>query len=216
MVLHFGGNILTRISQLFDKYMDVLIKGLPGPSDDESLVELKEPILFRAETDSEQLALLGIAFTIVDELLPNAVVKVWNPKNESDEQSEAILPNGSTPELKEWKRHLQHSFDKLRDHFCRQYVLSFIYSREGKTRLNAKIYLTGDGEDYWDSDHLPSLPFQVIFLSLLYWNSDNLSSLPFLVVFVSLNLKFSSYWLWILYLGVVNVSSHLLHAFDLF
>ncbi|XP_021890069.1 exocyst complex component EXO84C [Carica papaya] len=166
VVLHFGGNILTRISQLFDKYMDVLIKGLPGPSDDESLVELKEPILFRAETDSEQLALLGIAFTIVDELLPNAVVKVWNPKNESDEQSEAILPNGSTPELKEWKRHLQHSFDKLRDHFCRQYVLSFIYSREGKTRLNAKIYLTGDGEDYWDSDHLPSLPFQALFAKL--------------------------------------------------
>ncbi|KAJ6889190.1 LOW QUALITY PROTEIN: exocyst complex component EXO84C-like [Populus alba x Populus x berolinensis] len=33
-VLHFGANVLTRISQLFDKYMDMLFKSLPGPSDD--------------------------------------------------------------------------------------------------------------------------------------------------------------------------------------
>lgn len=168
-VLHFGGTVLTRILQLFDKYIDALIKSLPGPSDDDNLTELKEVIPFRVETDSEQLALLGIAFTILDELLPHAVTEIWSPKNESKEpRSENIVPNASiTAELKDWKRHLQHSFDKLRDHFCRQYVLSFIYSREGKTRLNAQIYLSGDGEDlYWDSDPLPSLPFQVIVILL--------------------------------------------------
>ncbi|KAJ6410602.1 hypothetical protein OIU84_007365 [Salix udensis] len=81
-VLHFGANILTRISQLFDKYMDMLIKSLPSPSDDDNLTELKE--------------------------------------NESKElESENIVLNASiTAELKEWKRSLQHSFDKLRDHFC--------------------------------------------------------------------------------------------------
>lgn len=167
VVLHFGGNILTRISQLFDKYLDALNRALPGPSDDDNLTELKETIPFRAETDSEQLSLLGVAFTIMDELLPNTLSKVWNPKNESKEGgNENIAPNASTTtELKDWKRHLQHSFDKLRDHFCRQYVLSFIYSREGKTRLNGQIYLSGN-EEYtqWDSDPLPSLPFQVIFL----------------------------------------------------
>ena len=169
-VLHFGADILTRISQLFDKYMDMLIKSLPGPSDDDNLTELKEVIHFRAETDSEQLALLGLAFIILDELLPLAVIKVWSLKNESKElESENIVPNASiTAELKEWKRSLQHSFDKLRDHFCRQYVLTFIYSRHGKTRLNALIYLSGEGADlYWDSDPLPSLPFQVTLLLLL-------------------------------------------------
>jgi hypothetical protein len=169
-VLHFGANVLTRISQLFDKYMDMLFKSLPGPSDDDNLTELKEVIQFRAETDSEQLALLGLAFTILDELLPLAVMRVWSLKNESKElESESTVPNASiTAELKEWKRNLQHSFDRLRDHFCRQYVLSFIYSREGKTRLNALIYLSGEGEDlYWGSDPLPSLPFQVILLLLL-------------------------------------------------
>ncbi|XP_024950922.2 exocyst complex component EXO84C isoform X2 [Citrus sinensis] len=169
VVLHFGGNVLTRISQLFDKYLDALNRALPGPSDDDNLTELKETIPFRAETDSEQLSLLGVAFTIMDELLPNTVSKVWNPKNESKEVgNENIAPNASTTtELKDWKRHLQHSFDKLRDHFCRQYVLSFIYSREGKTRLNGQIYLSGN-EEYtqWDSDPLPSLPFQALFAKL--------------------------------------------------
>ncbi|TYJ30778.1 hypothetical protein E1A91_A06G153000v1 [Gossypium mustelinum] len=167
VVSHFGGNVLPRISQLFDKYMDALIRALPGPSDDDSLTELKETIPFRAETDSEQLAILGIAFTIMDELLPSMVVKIWSPKNENQEPgNENIVPNASTTtELKDWRRQLQYSFDKLRDHFCRQYVLSFIYSREGKTRLNAQIYLGGDGENsQWDT--LPSLPFQALFAKL--------------------------------------------------
>ncbi|TYI77871.1 hypothetical protein E1A91_D06G171600v1 [Gossypium mustelinum] len=167
VVSHFGGNVLPRISQLFDKYMDALIRALPGPSDDDSLTELKETIPFRAETDSEQLAILGIAFTIMDELLPSMVVKIWSPKNENQEPgNENIVPNASTTtELKDWRRQLQYSFDKLRDHFCRQYVLSFIYSIEGKTRLNAQIYLGGDGEDsQWDT--LPSLPFQALFAKL--------------------------------------------------
>ena len=171
-ITHFGGNILTRVSHLFDTYMDALIKALPSPSDDDNLTELKEVIPFSAETDSEQLAILGIAFTILDELLPNAVMIIWKRQNESNEQKsgppEDVPSPNTTTDLKDWRRHLQPSFDKLKDHFCRQYVLNFIYSREGKTRLNARIYLTEDGKDlYWDSDSLPSLPFQVILLPLM-------------------------------------------------
>ncbi|KAM4088213.1 hypothetical protein ACB094_07G053700 [Castanea mollissima] len=170
-ITHFGGNILSRVSQLFDTYMDALIKALPSPSDDDNLTELKEVIPFRAETDSEQLAILGIAFTILDELLPNALMIIWKRQNESNEQksgpTEDVPSPNTTTDLKDWRRHLQPSFDKLKDHFCRQYVLSFIYSREGKTRLNAKIYLSEDGNDlYWDSDSLPSLPFQALFVKL--------------------------------------------------
>jgi len=168
--LHFGGNVLNRISQLFDKYMDALIRALPGPSDDDNLPELKEAVLFRAETDSEQLAILGIAFTILDELLPNAVLSRWMLQSEGKEpNTENVTFNtNASIELKEWRKHIQHSFDKLRDHFCRQYILTFIYSREGKTRLNARIYLGDNREDIlWDSDPLPSLPFQVILIFLL-------------------------------------------------
>ncbi|KAK3430350.1 hypothetical protein EUGRSUZ_E01893 [Eucalyptus grandis] len=171
-VVHFGGNVLNRISQLFDKYVDALNKALPGPSDDDNLAELKELLPFRAETDSQQLALLGMAYTIADELLPDAIINLWNPQNESKEQRAGAMENTSPStaipvEVKECKRQLQHSFDKLRDHFCRQYVLSFIYSREDETQLHARIYLSENGEDqYWDSDPLPSLPFQALFAKL--------------------------------------------------
>lgn len=156
--------------------MEDLIKALPGPSEDENFSELKDVILFRAETDSQQLALLGAAYTVADELLPEAVKRRWSAQTQSEESrsgpAESISPFTSTStEYKDWRRHLQHSFDKLKDHFCRQYVLSFIYSREGKTRLHAGIYLNGKGEDlYWGSDPLPSLPFQVfkLFFSLYF------------------------------------------------
>lgn len=174
-ILHFGGNVLNRIIQLFDKYMDALIKSLPGPLDDDNLPELKEAVPFRAETDSEQLAILGIAFTVLDELLPSAVLSTWILQNERKEPNSGLTESvgfntNASVELKEWRKHLQHSFDKLRDHFCRQYVLSFIYSREGKTRLNANIYLSDNKEDlYLDSGPLPSLPFQVIILILYFY-----------------------------------------------
>lgn len=169
VILHFGGNILTRISQLFDKYVDALIKALPGPAEDDSLTELKEKTIpFRAETDSQQLALLGTAFTVAEELLPMVVSRFWSVLNETKEAGSGpaenvVGPTSNTIEFKDWRRHLQHTLDKLRDHFCRQYVLNFIYSRDGNTRLDVQIYLNGEGEDLlFDSDPLPSLPFQVI------------------------------------------------------
>ncbi|KAI5667819.1 hypothetical protein M9H77_17672 [Catharanthus roseus] len=167
-IQHFGGNILIRISQLFDNYVDALIKALPGSTDDDNPIELKEAVPFRAETDSQQLALLGTAFTIAEELLPMVVSRIWNVLNETKEVGsgpESMLPSANNIlEFKDWRRHLQHSLDKLRDYFCRQYVLSFIYSRDGKTRLDAHIYLHVKEEDlFWDSDPLPSLPFQALF-----------------------------------------------------
>ncbi|PIN02337.1 Exocyst complex subunit [Handroanthus impetiginosus] len=169
VILHFGGNILTRIAQLFDKYVEVLIKALTGPTEDDNLTELKEPVPFKAETDSQQLALLGTAFTIAEELLPMVVSRIWNVLNESKESgnglAENVLPatNGNI-DPKDWRRQLQHSLDKLRDHFCRQYVLNFIYSRDGETRLDAQIYVGAKEQDLiWDSDPLPSLPFQALF-----------------------------------------------------
>ncbi|XP_076955267.1 exocyst complex component EXO84C-like [Bidens hawaiensis] len=169
VILHFGGNVLTRILQLFDQYIDELIKALPEPSEDDSLVELKESVPFRAETDSQQLALLGTAFTIAEELLPMVMSKIWSILNESKEaaanDNSVVAPLANNMiDYKDWRKQLQYSLDKLRDHFCRQYVLNFIYSRDGKTRPDANIYLSGESDDLnWNSDPLPSLPFQALF-----------------------------------------------------
>ncbi|KAG1347646.1 exocyst complex component EXO84C [Cocos nucifera] len=171
-ILHFGGTILNKLLQLFDQYVQTLIKALPGPSEDDNLMEQKKSISFRAETDAQQLTLLGTAFTVADELLPMAVSKIFSPQSESKEagggSSEGIGPVAiSSVEYKDWRRHLQHSLDTLRDHFCRQYILTFIYSREGDARLDARMYLEGKGDDlFWDTDPLPSWPFQALFARL--------------------------------------------------
>ncbi|KZV42511.1 hypothetical protein F511_38536 [Dorcoceras hygrometricum] len=132
VILHFGGNILARISQLFDKYVDLLIKALTGLSEDDHLMELKDHIPLKAETDSQQLALLGTAFTIAEELLPMVVSRIWNVLTESKETGGGVADNilssvSNAVDPKEWRRQLQNSLDKLRDHFCRHsYGFSYL------------------------------------------------------------------------------------------
>nr|CAD1840670.1 unnamed protein product [Ananas comosus var. bracteatus] len=46
-VIHFGGTILNKILQVFDRYIETLIKALPGPSEDDSLMESKDSLNFR-------------------------------------------------------------------------------------------------------------------------------------------------------------------------
>ncbi|XP_062189640.1 exocyst complex component EXO84C-like [Phragmites australis] len=166
-IVHFGGTILNKFLQLFDRYVETLIKVLPGPSEDDNLVESNEPVEFKAESDAQKLTLIGTAYTVADELLPAAVSKFFDVQTEKKGTggSSEGLGSGSiySMEYKEWKHHLQHSLDKLRDHFCRQYVLSFIYL-EGKSRLDARMYLERKSDDLlFDSDPLPSLPFQALF-----------------------------------------------------
>uniref|UniRef100_A0A0D9X0G8 Exocyst component Exo84 C-terminal domain-containing protein n=1 Tax=Leersia perrieri TaxID=77586 RepID=A0A0D9X0G8_9ORYZ len=169
-IVHFGGTILNKFVQLFDKYVETLIEVLPGASEDDNLVESKEPIEYKAESDAQQIQLIGTAYTVADELLPAAVSKFFDIQNEKKRigGSGDGLGSGSiySVEYKEWKRSLQHSLDKLRDHFCLQYVLSFIYL-EGKSRLDARMYLELKTDDLlWESDPSPSLPFQALFVKL--------------------------------------------------
>ncbi|GJT56716.1 exocyst complex component EXO84C [Tanacetum coccineum] len=49
------------------------------------LMELKEAVPFKAETDSQQLALMGTAFTIAEELLLMVMSSIWSILNESKE-----------------------------------------------------------------------------------------------------------------------------------
>lgn len=168
VILHFGANLLTRISQFFDKYVDTLIKALPGMIEEDNLTKSKE-VLIKAETDREQLAILGTAFTVVEEQIPMAVSRIWSTLNESKEVSPGPFESMmriNTVELKNWRRELHHSFDKLGDHFCRQYVLRFIYSRDGETLLLAQTYLNSKADLSGGSDPLPTLPFQALFAKL--------------------------------------------------
>ncbi|GAB2295379.1 hypothetical protein Dimus_029550 [Dionaea muscipula] len=167
--LHVGRNILGRILELFDKFVELLIKALPNSSEDESLAELKEIVPVKAETDAQQLSLLGIAYTVADSL-PAIVSRTRTVQNETHEPkngvSESMGFTSDNMDYSEWKRNLQHSLDKLKDRFCQQYVLSFIYSGEGKPRLDARMYTEVEEDLHWDSHPLPSLPFQDLFKRL--------------------------------------------------
>ncbi|XP_057526416.1 exocyst complex component EXO84C [Amaranthus tricolor] len=171
-ILQFGGNVLSRVLKLFDNYVDLLMKALPMVLEDDGITELKEDLPFKAEADSQQLALLGVANTVADELLPMALSRIWNAKMETNDPStgslESILSiGGNVAEFKDWRRQLQLSLDKLKDYFCQQYVCNFIYTREEKAKLDARIYVDVEGEVLpWDSDPLPSLPFQALFARL--------------------------------------------------
>ncbi|KAL9261644.1 Exocyst complex component EXO84C-like protein [Drosera capensis] len=165
--MNFGASILGRILELFDKFVDLLIKALPYTSEDETIAELKEVVPVKAETDTQQLSLLGIAYAVADSL-PLIVSRTGAALNGSREPRSGVpdvmVSTSSSIDYSDWKRNLQHSLDKLKDRFCQQYVLSFIYSGDGKPRLDARMYIDGEGEDLlWDSHPLPSPPFQDLF-----------------------------------------------------
>ncbi|XP_078438305.1 LOW protein: exocyst complex component-like protein [Wolffia australiana] len=166
-IMHFGKDILSRLLILFDKYVESLIKDLPSPTEDEAAAEQKESADSQLEVDAQHLVPLGTAWTVADELLPAAVSRVFTQRGKGDEIKTMPFEGISPVEFKDWRRHLQHSLDKLRDHLCRQYVLSFIYSKDEKACFDAHIYLGGKAGDlFWESNPLPSIPFQEFFVRL--------------------------------------------------
>ncbi|GLJ21307.1 hypothetical protein SUGI_0391490 [Cryptomeria japonica] len=172
--VHFGGSILNGLTCLFDSYIDTCIRAIPCPSEDENNMDFRDNSNFIwAETEAQQLALLGNASALADELIPLSVSKTWEQQTEIQEDPSKTSPGtseqfGSLPkELRDWRRQLQRAVDRLRDHFCRQYVLGLIYSREGSVQLTGSTYLNGRSEDlYWDPDAMPSSSFQALFTKL--------------------------------------------------
>ncbi|KAF6174529.1 hypothetical protein GIB67_004723 [Kingdonia uniflora] len=46
VISHFGATVLAKIFHFYDEYVEILIKALPGPSEDENLVEKYNMICF--------------------------------------------------------------------------------------------------------------------------------------------------------------------------
>ncbi|KAF6141947.1 hypothetical protein GIB67_037915 [Kingdonia uniflora] len=57
VISHFGAIVLTKISHFFDEYVEILIKALPGPSEDENLAENKEHGFEASDIDDEHITL---------------------------------------------------------------------------------------------------------------------------------------------------------------
>ncbi|KAH9287978.1 hypothetical protein KI387_032095 [Taxus chinensis] len=171
--LQSGQSIVDCIALLFSKYVDILVRAMPCPLEDEKNMRCNfNSKLNPAKTEAQQLALLASAAALADELLPHSISKFSILKNGNldclSDGSHMILRRNASHLLKckDWKCLLKCSVDKLRDQFCQQYVLN-LYSKEGDTQITALMYLNGNSEDLcWGQSPMPSSPFQAWFVKL--------------------------------------------------
>ncbi|CAH2050591.1 unnamed protein product, partial [Thlaspi arvense] len=107
---------------VFNSYVSMLIKALPGSMEEEANYE--------------------------DELLPRAAMKL-TPLSQAnyrdDPRRKPVDRQNRHPEQREWRRRLVASVDRLKDSFCRQHALDLIFTEDGDSHLNADMYINMDG-----------------------------------------------------------------------
>lgn len=167
--MQLGGQTLEGLFQVFNSYVNLLIKALPGSMEEEANFEgTGNKIVRMAETEEQQIALLANASSLADELLPRAAMKL-SPLNQAnfkdDPRRRPSDRQNRHPEQREWKRRLVSAVDRLKDSFCQQHALDLIFTEEGDSNLSADMYINMDG----NADELewfPSPIFQELFTKL--------------------------------------------------
>lgn len=167
--MQLGGKMLEGLFHVFNSYVSMLIRALPGSMEEEANYEGSGSKLVRmAETEAQQMALLANASLLADELLPRAAMKL-TPVAQSiykdDPRRRPADRQNRNPEQREWKRRLASIVDRLKDSFCRQHALDLIFTEDGNSHLTADMYINMDGimeEIEW----LPSPIFQELYAKL--------------------------------------------------
>lgn len=173
--MQLGGQTLEGLFQVFNSYVNLLIKALPGSMDEEANFEgTGNKIVRMAETEAQQIALLANASLLADELLPRAAMKLSPslPTYKDDHRRRTSDRQNRHPEQREWKRRLVNSVERLKNTFCQQHALDLIFTEDGDSHLTAEMYISMDGNAD-EVEWFPSLIFQVIlsfslFLFFLY------------------------------------------------
>lgn len=167
--MQLGGKTLEGLFQIFNSYINMLIKALPGSMEEEANYEGSGNKIVRiAETEAQQIALLANASLLADELLPRAAMKL-TPLNQSsykdDPRRRPVDRQNRHPEQREWKRRLLGAVDRLKDSFCRQHALDLIFTEDGDSNLSADMYIHMDG-NVDEIEWFPSLIFQELYVKL--------------------------------------------------
>ncbi|PQQ13764.1 exocyst complex component EXO84B [Prunus yedoensis var. nudiflora] len=167
--MQLGGQTLEGLLQVFNSYVNMLIKALPGSMEEEANFEGSGNKIVRiAENEAQQIALLANASLLADELLPRAAMKL-SPLNQAayrdDLRRRSSDRQNRHPEQREWKRRLASSVDRLKDSFCRQHALDLIFTEDGDSHLSADMYINMDG-NVDEVEWFPSLIFQELFVKL--------------------------------------------------
>ncbi|CAI5499868.1 unnamed protein product [Closterium sp. Naga37s-1] len=208
--LQLFGRILDRLASLFESYVALLQKALPSPSDDDDDEEdggnggeggkdkggekggekengdepWQDGSVRTAEDEQQQLALLGNASALADDLLPRLAQRLTLAAGEeggggggragrkqggADPDRRLSAGGRNAAEHKEWRRRLQKAVDKLRDVLCSCLVAEFMYGHDGQPILTARQYLHMDAKmrpTQWALKPLPSPPFQALYMAL--------------------------------------------------
>ncbi|CAI5457621.1 unnamed protein product [Closterium sp. Yama58-4] len=211
--LQLFGRILDRLASLFESYVALLQKALPSPSDEDDDDEdggngageggkdkgggkggekengeepWQDGSVRTAEDEQQQLALLGNASALADDLLPRLAQRLTLAAGEeggggggggrggrkqggADPDRRLSAGGRNAAEHKEWRRRLQKAVDKLRDVLCSCLVAEFMYGHDGQPILTAHQYLHMDAKmrpTQWALKPLPSPPFQALYMAL--------------------------------------------------
>lgn len=162
--MQLGGPTLEGLHQVFNSYVNLLIKALPASMEDEENFEGSgNKIVRMAETEAQQIALLANASLLADELLPRAIMKLYslNPTGgKVDSHKRSPDKQSRQHDQREWKKRIQRCVDGLRDVFCRQHALDLIFTEDGDAYLSADMYLSMNG-NIEEHEWFPSPIFQV-------------------------------------------------------
>ncbi|OMP04496.1 hypothetical protein COLO4_09583 [Corchorus olitorius] len=146
--MQLGGQTLEGLFEVFNSYVNLLIKALPGSMDEEANFESTgNKIVRMAETEAQQVALLANASLLADELLPRAAMKVspGQATYKDDHRRRTSDRQNRHPEQREWKRRLVSSVKRLKNTFCRQHFIDPIFPEEGGSHRTAEMYINMDG-----------------------------------------------------------------------
>ncbi|KAB2060304.1 hypothetical protein ES319_A10G007900v1 [Gossypium barbadense] len=166
--MELGGQTLEGLFRVFDSYVNMLIKALPGLMDEEANFEdTGNKIVRMAETEAQQIALLANASLLADELLPRAAMKLSpNLASYKDDQCRRTSDRQNRhPEQREWKRRLVNSVERLKNKFCQQHALDLIFTEEGDSHFTAEMYINMDSTTD-EVEWFPSLIFQELYAKL--------------------------------------------------
>ncbi|KAI3711927.1 hypothetical protein L1987_70476 [Smallanthus sonchifolius] len=143
--MQLGGKMLEGLFHVFNSYVSMLIRALPGSMEEEANYEGSgNKIVRMAETESQQMALLANASLLADELLPRAAMKL-------------------TPVVQAIR--LASIVDRLKVSFCRQHALDLIFTEDGDSNLAAEMYINMD-ENVEEIEWFPSPIFQELYAKL--------------------------------------------------
>ncbi|RAL43807.1 hypothetical protein DM860_014308 [Cuscuta australis] len=166
--MQLGGKAMDGLFEVFNSYINTLIKALPGSVEEETGIDGSMNKIVRiAETEAQQIALLANASLLADELLPRASMKLYpfNQANNKDEPQRRTDRQSRYPEQREWKKRLVSAVDRLKDSFCQQHALDLIFTEEGDSYLTAEMYINLDSNAD-EIEWFPSQIFQGLYVKL--------------------------------------------------